>query len=134
VFCISEHACDSAVCTLAQRCYCYFCNAGDGGDANLPSVLQDNPNIAAQWRSFLMQALFDPQHSSSSSSSSRSRSRSNAPGLGRAAAAACYLLLQDRVDDAAAVLAAHNLEAAAAGLQQGTPLRIQVSLQRLTNS
>jgi hypothetical protein len=87
-------------------------------------VLQDNPSIAAQWRSFLMAALFDPQqtsHSSSTGGSSR-----EAPGLACSAAAACYLLLQNRVDDAEAVLAGIDLEAAAAGLQEGDPLRMQV--------
>jgi hypothetical protein len=105
---------------------CVVTTAGDGFDANLPSVLQDNPSIAAQWRSFLMAALFDPQQTSHSSSPGSSSSSSNAPGLARAAAAACYLLLQDRVDDAEAVLAGIDLEAAAAGLQEGDPLRMQV--------
>jgi hypothetical protein len=96
--------------------------AGDGGDANLPSVLQDNPNIAAQWRSFLLAALFDPHNTTSSSASSSG----SWLGLAGAAAAACYLLLQDRVDDAEAVLTGVDLEAAAAGLQERDPLRMQV--------
>jgi hypothetical protein len=95
--------------------------AGDGGDANLPSVLQDNPNIAAQWRSLLMAALFDPVNINTSSSGS-----SGGLGLARAAAAACYLLLQDRVGDAEELLSGVNLEAAAAGLAEHDPLRMQV--------
>lgn len=97
--------------------------AGDGGDANLPSVLQDNPSITAQWRSFLMTALFDPHNTSGSGSGS-----SDGPGLARAAAAACYLLLQDRVDDAEAVLTGAGWEAAVAGLEESRPLRMQVTL------
>jgi hypothetical protein len=118
---------DPPVCCIPRKILLVvFTTAGDGGDANLPSVLQDNPSIAAHWRSFLMAALFDPQPTNHSSSSSTSSS-STAPGLARAAAAACCLLLQDRVDDAEDVLAGLDLEAAAARLLEGDPLRMQVS-------
>lgn len=95
-----------------------MCHADDGGEPSLPSVLADNPNIAEQWRTFLLATLLDFGSSSNHGSSGLS--------LARTAAAASYLLLQDRVDDAELLLRQFDLEHAAATLEEGAPLNMQV--------
>eukprot|EP00878_Enallax_costatus_P046022 GHUV01055594.1.p1 GENE.GHUV01055594.1~~GHUV01055594.1.p1 ORF type:complete len:495 (+),score=200.81 GHUV01055594.1:412-1896(+) len=100
--------------------YCRPIPRGDGGDASLPSVLADNPNIAEQWKKFLLAVLFDFNSGSNDSGLS----------LANASAAAGYLLLQDRFDDAELLLQQCDLEAAAAALEAGAPLRMQVDYLR----
>lgn len=154
-YCLMRPFCQSstparAASTCCCCCCCHLCThhlkpqpstvntwataADDGGDASLPSVLADNPSIAEQWRSFLLVTLFEAIAGSGSGSGSgssipggSSSSSSSGLSLESAAAAACYLLLQDRVDDAEQVLAGVDLDGAAAALKEHDPLRMQVS-------
>lgn len=96
-----------------------------GADANLPSVLRDNLAVAQQWKSFLLSLVLDCSSSSSNSSGPQAdhphdagsgtdgHGSSKTSGVGRLApdqvtAAAMHLLLQDRIDEAEEVLAAHG--------------------------
>lgn len=89
-----------------------------GADANLPSVLRDNPAIAQQWKAFLLSLLMDstctaatpgtPAGGGSSGSSRDAGGSSLRLAAPQALAAAVFLLLQDRVDDAEEVLTANG--------------------------
>jgi hypothetical protein len=77
-----------------------------GGDANLPSVLRDNPAVMQQWKAFLLSLLMDCSSSSSASAASGSNDSRRRLSIQQATAAAVFLLLQDRFDDAEEVLTA----------------------------
>lgn len=106
-----------------------------GSDANLPSVLRDNPAISQQWKSFLLSLLMDcTQHGPSSSNGSIGSGMRRLTAQ-EATAAAVFLLLQDRIDDAEEVLVANGCWDLGQGVvheaasQQATsgPLSMQVS-------